>query len=137
FGGCVGWAARCGLRWASNWLVAAPVTGQKVIAAALHQVGVRPAADTWHGMTLTWGNIARFVYDTLQARGLFWPLLLALLMVAALFAACLRSRAALVRALPLGFAAALPLVWFAALRAHSIQHGWFTWRALGLTQIGR
>ena len=32
-----------------------------------------------------------------------------------------------------GFAAVLPLVWFAALRAHSIQHGWFTWRALGLT----
>ena len=24
-------------------------------------------------------------------------------------------------------------VWFIVLRTHSIQHGWFTWRALGLT----
>ena len=132
-GGCLCWGAGYGLCWASKWVLAAPVTGQNVIADALHQIGVRTAADTWHGMTLTWGNIARFVYDTLQARGLIWPLLLALLLAAALFAACLRSRAALVRALPLGFAAVLPLVWFAALRAHSIQHGWFTWRALGLT----
>ena len=132
-GGCLCWGAGYGLCWASKWVLAALVTGQNVIADALHQIGVRTAADTWHGMTLTWGNIARFVYDTLQARGLFWPLLLALLLAAALFAACLRSRAALVRALPLGFAAVLPLVWFAALRAHSIQHGWFTWRALGLT----
>ena len=84
-------------------------------------------------MTLTWGNIFRFVYDTLQGRGLFWPLVVAAVLAVALFVCCLRSRAALVRALPLGFAAVLPLLWFAALRAHSIQHGWFTWRALGLT----
>lgn len=132
-GGCLCWGVGYGLCWAAKWVLAALVTGRNVVADALHQIGVRTAADTWHGMTLTWGNIFRFVYDTLQGRGLFWPLVAAAVLAVALFVCCLRSRGALVRALPLGFAAALPLVWFAALRAHSIQHGWFTWRALGLT----
>ena len=42
-------------------------------------------------------------------------------------------RAARATPAPLALAAALPLAWYAALRTHSIQHGWFTWRALGLT----
>ena len=52
------------------------MTGQNVIADALHQVGVRTAADSWHGMELTWSNIIRFVYETLAEKHLFWPLVL-------------------------------------------------------------
>ena len=84
-------------------------------------------------MELTWGNILQFVYSTLADRGLFWPLVVLAVLAVALFAGSLRSRAALVRALPLALTAVMPLVWFAVLRTHSIQHGWFTWRALGLT----
>ena len=51
----------------------------------------------------------------------------------ALFVLCLRSRDALLKALPLGLTAMMAPVWLAALRAHSIQHGWFTWRALAPT----
>ena len=39
----------------------------------------------------------------------------------------------LARALPLGLCALMTPAWFIVLRTHSIQHGWFTWRALGLT----
>lgn len=132
-GGCLCWGVGYGLCWALKWVLAGLVTGQSVIADALHQIGVRTAADTWHGMELTWGNILQFVYTTLQDRGLFWPLVILVLAGAAVFVLCLRSRAALGRAAPLALAAVLPLLWFAVLRTHSIQHGWFTWRALGLT----
>ena len=40
------------------------------------QAGVRTTADTWHGMELSWGNIFRFVGDTLSQRGLLWPVVL-------------------------------------------------------------
>ena len=51
----------------------------------------------------------------------------------ALFALCLRGRQALATALPLGLTALMAPAWFVLLRSHSIQHGWFTWRALGVT----
>lgn len=133
FGGCLCWGVGYGVAWALKWVLAGLVTGQNIIADAVHQIGVRTAADTWHGMELTWGNIIQFVYSTLADRGLFWPLVVVVVALAAVFCLSLRSRAALGRAMPLALAAVLPLVWFAALRTHSIQHGWFTWRALGLT----
>ena len=39
----------------------------------------------------------------------------------------------LLGALPLGLTALMAPAWFVLLRSHSIQHGWFTWRALGVT----
>ena len=132
-GGCLCWGVGYGLCWASKWVLAGLITGQDVLGDALRQVGVRTTADTWHGMELTWGNIFNFVYTTLQSRGLFWPLAVLAVAALALFACSVRSRAALAKAAPLALAAALPLAWYAALRTHSIQHGWFTWRALGLT----
>lgn len=133
FGGCLCWGAGYGVAWALKWVLAGLVTGQNIIADAVHQIGVRTAADTWHGMELAWGNIIQFVYSTLADHGLFWPLVMLAVVLVAVFCLSVRSRAALGRAAPLALAAVLPLVWFAALRTHSIQHGWFTWRALGLT----
>ena len=58
---------------------------------------------------------------------------LAVVLLLALFAASIRDRQQLARALPLGLCALMTPAWFIVLRTHSIQHGWFTWRALGLT----
>ena len=132
-GGSLTWGVGYLLCWASKWVLAGLVTGQNVIADALHQVGVRTAADSWHGMELTWGNILHFVYTTLAGKHLFWPLVLVVVLLLALFAASIRDRQQLARALPLGLCALMTPVWFIVLRTHSIQHGWFTWRALGLT----
>lgn len=132
-GGSLTWGVGYLLCWASKWVLAGLVTGQNVIADALHQVGVRTAADSWHGMELTWSNILRFVYTTLAGKHLFWPLVLAVVLLLALFAASIRDRQQLARALPLGLCALMTPAWFIVLRTHSIQHGWFTWRALGLT----
>ena len=58
---------------------------------------------------------------------------LAVVLLLTLFAASIRDRQQLARALPLGLCALMTPAWFIVLRTHSIQHGWFTWRALGLT----
>ena len=132
-GGSLCWGTGYALCWASKWVLAGAVTGQNVLADALHQAEVRTTADTWHDMELTWRNIFVFLYDTLNSRHLFWPALVVLAALIALFILSIRSKAALVRALPLALTACMTPAWFVLLRTHSIQHGWFTWRALGLT----
>ena len=132
-GGSLCWGTGYALCWASKWVLAGAVTGQNVLADALHQAAVRTTADTWHGMELTWCNIFAFLYDTLNSRHLFWPALVVLAALIALFILSIRSKAALIRALPLALTACMTPAWFVLLRTHSIQHGWFTWRALGLT----
>lgn len=131
--GCLCWGTGYALCWATKWVAASLVTGADIVGDALGQIAVRTAADTWHGMELSWGNIIGFVYTTLQSKGLFWPLVVLAVLAVAVFVLSLRSRAALTRAMPLALVALLPPVWFAVLRTHSIQHGWFTWRNIAVT----
>lgn len=132
-GGSLCWGTGYALCWAGKWALAGAVTGNNVLADALHQAEVRTTADTWHGMELTWCNIFGFLYDTLNNHHLFWPALAVLAVLIALFILSIRSKTALVRALPLALTTCMTPAWFVLLRTHSIQHGWFTWRALGLT----
>ena len=132
-GGSLCWGTGYALCWAGKWALAGAVTGNNVLADALHQAEVRTTADTWHGMELTWCNIFGFLYDTLNNHHLFWPALAVLAVLIALFLLSIRSKTALVRALPLALTTCMTPAWFVLLRTHSIQHGWFTWRALGLT----
>ena len=131
--GSLCWVLATAVCWALKWVLAGAITGQDVIGDAVRQIGVRTTGATWHGIELTWGNILRFVLDTLHSRGLFWPLAAVCVLALALFALCLRGRQALATALPLGLTALMAPAWLALLRTHSIQHGWFTWRALGVT----
>lgn len=131
--GSLCWGVGYGFCWAAKWLCAGLLTGRDIVGDALHQIGMRTTAETWHGMELTWRNIIQFVYSTLTARGLFWPLVLLAVLVAAAFVLCLRGKAEFMRALPLGLTALMTPAWFVVLRTHSIQHGWFTWRALAVT----
>mgnify|MGYP003291237373 CR=1 FL=1 len=129
-GGSLCWGAGYAMCWGLKWVLATLITGQDIIGDAIHQAGVRTTADTWHGMELSWGNIFRFVGDTLSQRGLLWPVVLVAILCIAAFLLCLRNKEALLRALPIGLTALMAPVWLALLRTHSIQHGWFTWRSL-------
>lgn len=129
-GGSLCWGAGYAMCWGLKWVLATLITGQDIIGDAIHQAGVRTTADTWHGMELSWGNIFRFVWDTLSQRGLLWPVVLVVILCIAAFLLCLRNKEALLRALPIGLTALMAPVWLALLRTHSIQHGWFTWRSL-------
>ena len=104
--GSLCWGVGYGGCWALKWVLAGAITGQDVIGDAVRQIGVRTTGATWHGIELTWGNILRFVLDTLHSRGLFWPLAAVCVLALALFALCLRGRQALATALPLGLTAA-------------------------------
>lgn len=132
-GGSLCWGAGYAGCWGAKWVLAGLITGADVIGDAIHQAGVRTTADTWHGIQLTWGNIFGFVAGTLTEKGLLWPLVAAVLVCIFLFFLCLRGRGPLLRALPLGLTALMAPVWLAVLRTHSIQHGWFTWRALDVS----
>ena len=132
-GGALCWGAGYAVCWASKWVLAGAVTRQDIIGDALHQASVRTSADTWHGMELTWGNIIRFVVETLTGKGLLIPLMVLAVVCIAAFGLCLRGRKELLEALPLALVALSAPAWLALLRTHSIQHGWFTWRALGVT----
>lgn len=129
-GGSLCWGAGYAMCWGLKWVLATLITGQDIIGDAIHQAGVRTTADIWHGMELSWGNIFRFVGDTLSQRGLLWPAVLVVILCIAAFLLCLRSKEALLRALPMGLTALMAPAWLALLRTHSIQHGWFTWRSL-------
>ena len=78
--------------WGLKWVLATLITGQDIIGDAIHQAGVRTTADTWHGMELSWGNIFRFVGDTLSQRGLLWPVVLVVVAAAAGFAVWRKKR---------------------------------------------
>ena len=123
-GGSLCWGAGYAMCWGLKWVLASLSTGQDIIGDAIHQAGVRTTADTWHGMELSWGNIFRFVGDTLSQRGLLWPVVLVVILCIAAFLLCLRNKEALLRALPIGLTALMAPVWLALLRTHSIQHGW-------------
>ena len=73
------------------------------------------------------GNIIRISNYLTECNALMNVLL------AALFVLSIRGRQPLIRALPLLLCTLMTPAWFIVLRTHSIQHGWFTWRALGLT----
>ena len=92
--GSLCWGVGYGGCWALKWVLAGAITGQDVIGDAVRQIGVRTTGATWHGIELTWGNILRFVLDTLHSRGLFWPLAAVCVLALALFALCLRGAGA-------------------------------------------
>ena len=119
-GGRLCWGTGYALCWAGKWALAGAVTNNNVLADALHQAEVRTTADTWHGMELTWSNIFIFLYDTLNSHHLFWPALAVLAVLIALFILSIRSKTALVRALPLALTTCMTPAWFVLLRTHSI-----------------
>lgn len=134
-GASVCWGGGYALCWASKWILAGAVTGQNVAADAIQQAGVRTSGNTWHGISLTWPNIFRFLYETLNSRGLFWPMVIVFIAAIAWVCLCVTSKTALAQAAPLLLCALMAPAWLMLLRSHSIQHGWFTWRSLGVTLL--
>ncbi|MGN0975215.1 MAG: hypothetical protein ACI4OL_04380, partial [Gemmiger sp.] len=73
--------------------------------------------------------------ETLNSRGLFWPMVIVFIAAIAWVCLCVTSKTALAQAAPLLLCALMAPAWLMLLRSHSIQHGWFTWRSLGVTLL--
>jgi len=123
------WGAGYALVWGSKWVLVDLVTGSSIIKEAIAQMGTR-VSGTWNGMELTLSNIAYFCYKTLDNHGLFYPCLIAAIISIIVFIISIRSKSAFIESCYLLLIASMAPVWFIVLREHSIQHGWFTWRAL-------
>jgi len=125
------WALGYGLLWASKWGIGYLLTGNDILASAREAVELR-TSDVYKGMHMTIFGIARFVWDSIQAGHLVGVLVAALFFVLAMTAVYVKAIDGKKKVKDYAYLLIIMLmvpVWFLVLRNHSMQHGWFTWRA--------
>lgn len=132
---CAAWLAGYASLWASKWVMAWLLTGYdirtEVIENAARRVG---GTIVFGGVEMPIGTFLGIVYDKITAviNPIF--ILAAALAVAAAAAAYLVSQRRRFKSDGWLLAIALvPLLWFAVMKNHSLQHIFFTWRDWILT----
>ena len=133
FGLAWGWGYAA--MWASKWVLATLLTGRNVLSDAMDQAALRSSASA------VVGNVAELAYSPIFTLftnlGVFLatPVTLALLAFVLYTVHTVRRAGALPWAqlrgplLTYGLLATLPLLWYTALRNHSLLHSWFTNKA--------
>ncbi len=132
---CVVWALGYGLVWASKWLIGYLLTGTNILADAMESAKLR-TSDSYKGMHMTIGGILTFIWETVVGRHLQIPFFAAIgvtVGLVAVYVKSIKSKAAFRNHAYLLLVALIVPAWFLVMRNHSIQHGWFTWRAGLLT----
>lgn len=132
---CMAWGAGYALIWASKWFLGYLLTDYNLLADALNQVGVR-TTGLYKGMELTFINMFNFVWSNIAVRGLQWIVYVILILVFCLAGIYSHYQKGIKRQrkyLWLVMIMMIVPVWYMVLKEHSVQHGWFTWRALLLT----
>ena len=129
----VSWVIGYAWVWGSKWVIGGLITGENIIANAINQASARTTGMLWKGMELTIPNIGRFIWNILAQRGLIIPLMIALAVGVIAYILFCKNKKVFIDNLWLILIALMTPVWFIVLREHSIQHGWFTWRALSVS----
>lgn len=129
----IAWAVGFAFIWGAKWIIGSWITGTNIVSDAINQMFIRTTGSTWKGMELTVSNIVSFVFVALKARHLLIPLVILVLVALLTYSLCMKNSKTFIENSWLLFIACMPLVWYFVLREHSIQHGWFTWRALVVT----
>lgn len=132
---CMAWGAGYALIWASKWFLGYLLTDYNLLADALNQVGVR-TTGLYKGMELTFINMFNFVWSNIAVRGLQWIVYVILILVFCLAGIYSHYQKGIKRQrkyLWLVMIMMIVPVWYMVLKEHSVQHGWFTWRALLLS----
>lgn len=129
---CFCWGVGYASMWSGKWLMAALLTGKNVFAQAGSAMSVRLGAVDDSGAAL---SLMTGVQENL--RMMLNPLTALMLLGVLAFCALLRMRGGRKpdrqRYLPSLFCALLPIGWYMALRNHSAEHAFFTYRALCVT----
>ena len=127
----IAWALGYGLLWASKWMIGYLLTGNNILADAMQSAELR-TSNQYKGMEMTIPNILNFIWINIKAKGLL-PLLYAgiigILLCLGIYLKILKSKHTFKEYSWLLLIALIVPIWFLVLRNHSIQHGWFTWRA--------
>lgn len=127
---CV-WTLGYGLLWASKWGIGHLLTGNDILTAAKEAAELR-ASDIYKGMHMTVPGIVGFIWNAIKAKHLVGVLVAALLFVFVMTVVYVKAVDGKKKAKDYAYLLIIMLmvpVWFFVLRNHSIQHGWFTWRA--------
>ena len=127
------WGLGYALLWASKWFVAYLITGVNPFDEVIHQVGVRISND-YKGMEMTIPNICGFIWENFQSKNLTWLLYAGMALIIGFpilyYAFLLKDKKTFWEYAWLLLIIASVPAWYIILRNHSMQHGWFTWRAL-------
>jgi hypothetical protein len=130
------WGLGYALLWASKWGVACLLTGINPLADAMQAAAVR-SSNLYRGMEMTVPKIFVFIWESAHEAQFAWLLygVIAFLIGFPIiyFAFFLKNKTIFWEYGWLLLIAATVPVWFLFMRNHSIQHGWFTWRALLVT----
>lgn len=127
----IAWALGYGLIWASKWLVGYLLTGTNILADAMESAKLR-TSDVYKGMHMTIGGILAFIWQAVERKHLVLPFFGAIVVVVALillYVKMIKSKKVFGENVFLLLVVMIVPIWFLVMRNHSIQHGWFTWRA--------
>lgn len=128
---CVFWGLGYGCVWASKWLVGYLLTGNNILADAMKSAELR-TSDSYKGMHMTIPGIITFIWEAVKERHLVAPFvagIFAVVVMIGVYVKSIKSKSIFKQYSYLLLIALIVPVWFLVLRNHSIQHGWFTWRA--------
>lgn len=127
----IAWALGYGLLWASKWMVGYLLTGNNIIADAMQSAELR-TSNQYKGVEMTIPNILNFIWISIKNNGLlslFYAGIIGILLCLGIYLKILKSKRTFKEYSWLLLIALIVPIWFLVLRNHSIQHGWFTWRA--------
>lgn len=127
------WGIGFAFIWGAKWIIGSWITGTDIVSDAINQIFIRTTGSTWKGMELSIPNIVSFIFATLKMHNLLIPFIILVVVAVIAYVLCMKDIDTFMKNCWLLFIACMPLAWFFVLREHSIQHGWFTWRALTVT----
>lgn len=131
----VAWATGYGLLWASKWMIAFLLTGNNILTDAIQSAELR-TSNHYKGMEMTLSNIIKFIWSNVESKhlkGPFFAGIVIIVIATGVYIKAIKSKKVFKQYSYLLLIALIVPVWFIVLRNHSIQHGWFTWRAGLLT----
>ena len=129
------WGIGYSLIWASKWLLGSVLTDVNIFNDAMNSSAKRTSND-YRGMEMTISNIAKFIWKNIEMYGLqvyAYISVIAMALLIFVYTKLVKSKAVLLNNIYLLLIAMMVPLWFLVLRNHSIQHGWFTWRAASVS----
>lgn len=131
----IAWGWGYAAMWVSKWVLATLFTGENVLHDAFSQAALRSSSSAAVGVMNEFSYSPIFTFFTNLGVFLFTPVTL-LTLAFVLYTACKARRAGTLLWAPLqgplllyGAIGLLPLLWYTALRNHSLVHSWFTNKA--------
>ena len=127
------WGFGYALLWASKWVIAYVLTDINPFADVMQAAEMR-SSNLYKGMEMTIPKVFTFIWESASDAHLAWlfygtiVLLVGFLII--YFARLLKNKNIFWKYGWLLLIAASVPAWYLLLRNHSIQHFWFTWRAL-------